>query len=625
MDIITVDFETYYTDQFGFKKLTTEQYVRSPDFEEILVGIKRNDEETIWLSGEHREVKQYLHANYDWATSALLAHNTMFDGAVLAWRFDIHPKLYLDTLCMARALHGLEVSGSLAALATMYGIGEKGNEVINAKGKRRKDFSPEELETYAQYCMNDVDLTHKLFTIFMQKHKFPKKELKIIDMTLRMFTHPALELDVNLLEEHLDALQDQKEKLLEECGVDRDGLMSNPKFAEVLRSAGVVPPTKISARTGKETWAFAKTDEGLKALLEHEDAKVQMLVGARLGVKSTLEETRTERFLDIATRGKTMPVPIKYYAAHTGRWGGYDKINLQNLPSRGKNAKVLKKCLVAPEGYTIIQADSAQIEARVLAWLAGQNDLVAAFAKGEDVYRQMASKIFRVPPEQITDAQRFIGKTVILGAGYGMGANKFKEQLKTYGVDVTDDESALYISTYRSANQSVAKLWQDAQTTLKGLYLREAYEFGRKGVLRISTLEQGIILPSGLLMRYEGLKAKLQGEFVNYTYKTRKGPVNLYGGKIVENVCQGIARCIIAEQMLEIAKQYRVLLTVHDSVVCCVRDDEVEEAARYIDACMRYTPDWAKGLPVRGDVEIGKNYGACTKWKAKDQSGPSVA
>jgi DNA polymerase I-like protein with 3'-5' exonuclease and polymerase domains len=625
MDIITVDFETYYTDQFGFKKLTTEQYVRSPDFEEILVGIKRNDEETIWLSGEHREVKQYLHANYNWATSALLAHNTLFDGAVLAWRFDIHPKLYLDTLCMARALHGLEVSGSLAALATMYGIGEKGNEVINAKGKRRKDFSPEELETYAQYCMNDVDLTHKLFTIFMQKHKFPKKELKIIDMTLRMFTHPALELDVNLLEEHLDALQDQKEKLLEECGVDRDGLMSNPKFAEVLRSAGVVPPTKISARTGKETWAFAKTDEGLKALLEHEDAKVQMLVGARLGVKSTLEETRTERFLDIATRGKTMPVPIKYYAAHTGRWGGYDKINLQNLPSRGKNAKVLKKCLVAPEGYTIIQADSAQIEARVLAWLAGQNDLVAAFAKGEDVYRQMASKIFRVLPEQITDAQRFIGKTVILGAGYGMGANKFKEQLKTYGVDVTDDESALYISTYRSANQSVAKLWQDAQTTLKGLYLREAYEFGRKGVLRISTLEQGIILPSGLLMRYEGLKAKLQGEFVNYTYKTRKGPVNLYGGKIVENVCQGIARCIIAEQMLEIAKQYRVLLTVHDSVVCCVRDDEVEEAARYIDACMRYTPDWAKGLPVRGDVEIGKNYGACTKWKAKDQSGPSVA
>lgn len=625
MDIITIDFETYYTDQFGFKKLTTEQYVRSPDFEEILVGIQRNDEEPIWLSGSHKEMKEYMHTHYDWANSAVLAHNTMFDGAILAWRFDIHPKLYLDTLCMARAIHGVEVGGSLAALATMYGIGEKGTEVVNAKGKRRSDFSPEELQAYAQYCMNDVALTHKLFTIFMQKHKFPKKELKVIDMTLRMFTHPMLELDVNRLEDHLDALQEQKEKLLEECRVTREDLMSNPKFAEVLRKIGVVPPTKISARTGKETWAFAKNDEAFKALLEHEDSTVQMLVGARLGVKSTLEESRTERFLDIATRGKTMPVPIKYYAAHTGRWGGYDKINLQNLPSRGKNAKVLKQCLIAPEGYTIIQADSAQIEARVLAWLAGQHDLVNAFANGEDVYRQMASKIFRVPPEQVTDAQRFIGKTVILGAGYGMGANKFKDQLKTYGVDVSESDSLLYISTYRSANPAVVKLWQDAQTTLKGLYLREAYEFGRRGVLRISTQEQGIQFPSGMLMRYDGLKAKLQGEFVNYTYKTRKGPVNLYGGKIVENACQGLARCIIAEQMLEIGKRYRVLLTVHDSVVCCVRDNEVDEAARYIDACMRYTPDWAKGLPVRGDVEIGKNYGACTKWKAATQSGHSAA
>ena len=273
-------------------------------------------------------------------------------------------------------------------------------------------------------------LTYKLFNIFMMKHKFPKKELKVIDMTLRMFIQPALEIDVNRLEDHLENLQNQKEQLLVECGVDREGLMSNPKFAEILGKLGVLPPTKISARTGKETYAFAKTDDGFKALLEHEDHRVQMLVNARLGVKSTLEETRTERFLDIATRGKTMPVPIKYYAAHTGRWGGYDKINLQNLPSRGKNAKVLKQCIVAPEGYTLVQADSAQIEARVLAWLAQQNDLVTAFSRGDDVYRQMASVIYRVPVAEVTDAQRFIGKTVILGAGYGMGHLKLRDQLR---------------------------------------------------------------------------------------------------------------------------------------------------------------------------------------------------
>jgi len=317
--------------------------------------------------------------------------------------------------------------------------------------------------------------------------------------------------------------------------------------------------------------------------------------------------------------------PRHRFAANGKLVHNSDKINLQNLPSRGKNAKVLKQCIVAPEGYTLIQADSAQIEARVLAWLANQDNLVKAFAKGDDVYRQMASTIFNIPPEKVSDSQRFIGKTVILGAGYGMGADKFKDQLKGYGVEVTKEESTQYINTYRAANQAIVKLWQDAQNTLQGLYCREAYALGRPGVLRISTLEQGIQFPSGLLMRYTGLKAKLDGDRVEYTYKTRKGPVKLYGGKIVENVCQGIARCIMAEQMLEIAKRYRVLLTVHDSVVCCVRDDDIDEAASYIDACMRYTPDWAKGLPVRGDVEVGKNYGACTKWKPKNQSGHSAA
>jgi DNA polymerase I-like protein with 3'-5' exonuclease and polymerase domains len=155
------------------------------------------------------------------------------------------------------------------------------------------------------------------------------------------------------------------------------------------------PPTKISARTDKESFAFAKSDEAFKALQEHEDTRVQALVAARIGLKSTLEETRTERFIGIGIRG-TMPVPIRYYAAHTGRWGGSDKINLQNLPSRGPNAKVLKSCICAPEGHTLIEADSAQIEARVLAWLAGQVDLIRAFEKGEDVYKKMAATIYGV-------------------------------------------------------------------------------------------------------------------------------------------------------------------------------------------------------------------------------------
>ena len=614
MNIITIDFETYYDKQFSLSKLTTEQYVRSPEFEVIGLSVKVNAGETDWISGPFNAVKEYLHDNYDWENSAVLAHNTMFDGAILSWLFDIHPKLYLDTLCMGRALHGTEVGGSLKYLADMYEIGEKGNEVGNAIGKRRRDFTEDELERYGDYCIQDVELTYQLFEIFLKV--FPKKELKVIDMTLRMFIDPVLELDVGKLEDHLDTLQEQKEHLLAECGIAKEELMSNPKFAKALEALGVVPPMKTSLRTGKEAFAFAKSDEGFKALQEHDDARVQALVAARIGLKSTLEETRTERFIDIGIRG-TLPVPIRYYAAHTGRFGGSDKINLQNLPSRGPNAKVLKACICAPKGYTLIEADSAQIEARVLAWLAGQVDLVRAFEKGEDVYKKMAATIYNKKEEDITPAERFIGKTTILGAGYGMGAAKFRDQLKGMGVEVTkidEEECKRIIRVYRSANGGISQLWRDAQNALMGMYQGERYGVGKAGVLKVLPEVNGIRLPSGLIMRYDDLKAE-DGEMgVQFSYKTRRGRVNIYGGKVIENVCQGIARCVMTDQMLLISKRYPILLTVHDSVVCCVPDSEVDEAAAYVGECMRHTPDWAQGLPVRGDVETGKTYGECTEW-----------
>ena len=611
MDIITVDFETYYGKQFSLSKLTTEQYVRSPEFEVIGLAVKVNNGDTDWISGPFNAVKDYLHANYDWEGSAVLAHNTLFDGAILSWLLDIHPKLWLDTLCMGRALHGTEVGGSLKYLADMYEIGEKGNEILNALGKHRNDFNEEELERYGDYCIQDVELTYQLFDIFLKV--FPKKELKVIDMTLRMFIDPVLELNVDRLEDHLVTLQGQKETLLEECGIEKTELMSNPKFAKALESLGVVPPMKISLRTGKEAFAFAKSDEAFKALQEHDDARVQALVAARIGLKSTLEETRTERFIGIGIRG-VMPVPIRYYAAHTGRWGGSDKINLQNLPSRGPNAKVLKSCICAPEGHTLIEADSAQIEARVLAWLSGQVDLVRAFEKGEDVYKKMAATIYNKSVDEIDSAQRFIGKTTILGAGYGMGAVKFQGQLKGFGVEVGEEECKRIIQVYRSANGAISQLWRDAQNALMGMYQNERYGVGKEGVLRILPEVQGIRLPSGLIMRYGDLKAEEGDMGVQFSYKTRRGRVNIYGGKVIENVCQGIARCVMSDQMLLISKRYPILLTVHDSVVCCVPDSEVDEAAAYVDSCMRHTPAWAQGLPVRGDVETGKNYGECTEW-----------
>ena len=609
VNLITIDFETFYEKStFSLSKLTTEEYVRSNRFEVIGVAVKVNDGETEWASGTHEQIKNWL-KTYSWADSMVLAHNMMFDGFILGEKFGIYPKAYADTMSMGRALHGVEVSSSLAALAERYKLGVKGDEVIAASGKNREDFSEEDLSRYGDYCVNDVELTHKLFYAILKKG-FPKIEMKLIDLTLRMFVQPKLDLDLNLLEMHLADIKTKKTELLSIAEVDKEELASNPKFAELLKSLGVEPPMKISPTTGKETFALAKNDEEFKALAEHPDVRVQALVAARLGTKSTLEETRTERFIGISKRG-LMPVPLKYYAAHTGRWGGSDSVNLQNLPSRGDNAGKLKKAIKPPEGYVIIDADSSQIEARILAWLAEQNDLVEAFKNGEDVYRIMASAIYNKKNDEITTEERFVGKTTILGAGYGMGAQKFKAQLKTFGTEVNEDQARHIIQTYRETYSNVVRLWREAQVALEALTRDSTTSLGRNGVLALAPEERSIRLPSGLLLRYDGLITVRDEKGIQYQYKTRYGWNKIYGGKVVENLCQAIARCIIGEQMIQISKKYNVVLTVHDAVACIAKEEEAKEAQAYVEECMRWTPAWAEGLPVNCESGYGKNYGEC--------------
>lgn len=605
MDLITVDFETYYSRDYSLRKMTTESYIRDPRFEVIGVGVKVNDGDTEWASGTREQIKEYLHT-FDWANSAVLAHNTMFDGAILSWVFDVHPRAYMDTLCMARAVLGSDSRVSLAYLADYYSIGVKGTEVLDALGLRREDFSAQELDKYGDYCVNDVELTHELFSILSKE--FPTQELKLIDCTLRMFTEPSLDLDLVALEWHLDNTKGAKELLLLRSGVSKAELMSNPKFAEQLELLGVVPPTKISLATGNVTHAFAKTDDGFKGLAQHPDIRVQALVAARLGNKSTLEETRTQRFIDISKRG-LLPVPVRYYAAHTGRWGGDDKINMQNLPSRGPHGKMLKSCITAPEGYTLIDCDSSQIEARVLAWIAGQEDLVQAFANKEDVYVKMASSIYAIPEEEITKDQRFVGKTTILGCGYGMGAERFKEQLKSFGSDIDLDEAKRIIDIYRKTNDKIRTFWKASQKALQNMFNNDRGAYGTNNIVKYTA--NSIKLPSGLYMRYPKMETQ-QTEYGNqYSYISRRGKVNIYGGKVTENICQALARCIIGEQMLAVAKRYQVVLTVHDSIICCVPDEEIAVAVAYVEECMRKPPSWAEGIPLDCESGTGKNYGAC--------------
>ncbi len=452
MDIVTIDFETFYDREYSLSKITTEAYVRSDLFEVIGVGVKVNDGPVDTYSGDN--VGRFL-KSLDYSDKAILCHNTMFDGAILSWHYGIKPKLWLDTLSMARPLHQATVGGSLKALAQHYGLGAKGEEVIQALGKRRRHFSPAELAAYMKYCANDIELTYQLFKKL--RKGFPVSEMRVIDTAIRMYTEPTVELDEDKLAAHLVVVQAEKQALLDTLGgKGKEYIMSNDKFAKLLRKRGVEPPTKISGTTGKETYAFAKTDLAFTALQDHHDPIVQTLVSARLGLKSTLEETRTASLLGVQSRGR-LPIMLNYYGAHTGRFSGGDKLNLQNLPRGG----VLRHALRAPEGYKIISCDSSQIEARMVAYLAGQADLVQWFREGRDVYSEFATTFYGRKITKADMLERHVGKAAILGLGYGMSADKFGLTLKRGKppVNLPEEDIERLVRTYRTGYHQIVKLW----------------------------------------------------------------------------------------------------------------------------------------------------------------------
>ena len=620
MSFVTLDFETYYSKEFSLSKMTTEEYVNNPLFEVIGVAMKIDDDEPMWFSGKHDEIKAWLN-QVDWANSAVLCHNTQFDGAILAFTFGIIPAKYFDTLCMARAIHGVDAGGSLAALAERYMLGKKGTEVVDALGKRRSEFSKEDLARYGGYCINDVKLTYNLF-IRLLEEGFPSNELDLIDMTLRMYTQPVLSVDDALLVTRLEEIKEEKHTLLTGlksklgCETEEDvrkKLASNPQFAAVLAEFGIDPPMKISPTTNKETYALAKNDEGFIELTEHDDPFIQQLCAVRLGTKSTIEESRIERFIGIGSRNRgRLPIPLKYYGAHTGRWAGADAVNFQNLPSRDKKKKALKNSVVAPPEHVIINCDSSQIEARVLAWLAGQEDLVQQFAKGDDVYSVFAGKVYKKPVSKKDPVERFVGKTCVLGLGYGTGAKKLQHTLKTQppGADLPEAECKRIVDLYRQTNHKIPTLWHECDLALNHLISwpkgAKEYALGQHKCLWIT--EQGVRLPNGLHIRYP----KLRKENDRFIYTSRKGVVSIWGGAMVENVVQALARIIVGEQMLEIRKQgYRPVLTVHDAAVIVANKNDVEQAVATISTVMSTPPAWATGLPVACEAKYGESYGDC--------------
>jgi len=615
MQVVTLDFETFYAKGYGLRKYTTEEYILHPQFQVIGVAIQIDNGKPVWSAGEQASKSIDL---IDWGNTMLLCHNTQFDGAILKWVFGKQPVAYLDTLCMARAKHGVEAGGSLKALAERYQIGEKGTEVLQAIGKRLEDFQEHELRQYGEYCKNDVKLTYDLFKILSKD--FPLPEIKLIDITLRMFILPILRVNQKLLKERLNELKEEKalmlKGLMETLACDseeavRKKLASNIQFAEILTDLHIPVPMKISPTTEKETYALAKTDAGFIALQESDNPLLQELCAVRLGTKSTIEETRIQRFVDIGTRNNGfLPIPLKYYGAHTGRWAGSDKVNFQNLPSRDVKKKALKNAILPPPNHVIINADSSQIEARILVWLAGQHDQVELYRQGKDVYCDFASRVYKKTITKKDNKERAVGKTCILGLGYGTGHVKLKGVLKlNAGIEVDEIESKRLVKLYREVNHEVVKLWEECDRALQDMASwpadRLPYYLGSGKCLLVEP--KGIKLPNGLYITYSNLQRGEDG----FEYKSRRGTISIWGGAVVENVVQALARIVIGEQMIQINEKYRPALTVHDAVVCVTTKATAQESLDYIMGIMNTAPTWAPSLPIACEGAFGDSYGEC--------------
>lgn len=618
--LITVDFETYYSNEYSLSKMTTESYIRDPRFQVIGVSIKYGHYPSDWFAGADAEAAL---RRIDWSDKMVLAHNTAFDGAIMSWHYDLEPAMWLDTMSMARPKHGLTCGVSLAALAKHYELGAKGTEVVQALGKRLEDFSPAELAQYGRYCCNDSDLEYALFKELVKG--YPVGELRTIDMMLRMFISPVLELDKSKLEVHLANVKAKKAELMSRVAFEREVLMSDDKFAAALETLGVEPPTKLSVAKSKAkgedvyTWAFAKTDTDFIDLLEHDDIEVQALVAARLGNKTTIEETRTERLISISERGP-LPIMLNYYGGHTGRASGGDKINPQNFSAeRNNRGGEIRAAIYAPDDHVVCAGDSSQIECRTEAYVAGQEDLLEDFRQKRDIYSLFATDIYGRLVTKANKTERHVGKTCILGLGFQTGAKKLKHTLasKDPRVYVDLETAKSYVDTYRMRYHKIPMLWTHAQQMIEAICFDTGPYYIGPGDGVIWGDKEGVHLPNGMLIRYPGLE--FDGK--DYTYQNRRKTAKLYGGACTENFIQALARIIVFDQMLVVDKRlkarskeinwghYRVALSLHDEIVTVVPDFDAEWCKSMMEEIMSTPPAWAPTLPIACEVAYGKSYG----------------
>jgi len=626
-------FETYFDDEYSLRKMPTPNYIFDKRWEMICCAVKEDLGRPTVIDGP--DFPAFI-KGFDPAHTTTVTFNSLFDNSILAWRYGFVPHRMIDSMGMARTLRGhLLPRADLGTVAKHLGLGDKGNTLLKVKGMHRAQMighqyhiegtgnagPPGELwDEFKRYAIQDVELCAGIF--YKLWPEFPAAEAKIMDLVLRCTIEPRFAVNMKMLTEHLADVRADKKDLLAASGVSREDLMSGPKFQKVLESLGVEVEMKPSPKEGRpDLPAIAKSDGFMAELLEHEDERVRAAAEARLGFKSTLEETRAAKLLSIGLlpwpNGGPMPVPLRYGGAHTHRLSGEWGMNMQNLPTaRGSKGKSkLRSALIAPSGHVVCAADLGQIEARLTAWICGDTELLKQFADNLDPYAILAGQIFgyKVDPK-VHKAERFIGKTGVLGLGYGAGVPKFHNMViadsRKYDIDLkgmwTYELAERTVATYRKARRAIVHNgWYKLDRIIASAWV------GKSGPVKFGpcVISYGTIsLPNGLSLNYADPHWDADTQEFWYRYGRRRHKI--YGAKALENIVQGLSRIVVMNDALRInEKGYRFCLQGHDELVFLIPDAELDKAKQIIHTEMVRRPSWAPGLPLKAEVGSGPSYG----------------
>lgn len=619
-EVVTIDFETYYDSKYSLrsKQYNTSSYIMDEKFQIHCCAIKIGKKPSKCYWGE-AAVKKLQ--SIDWTKYDMLAHNNFFDGFIAAMRLGIKPRRRFCTVQMTRGLHSDMSKASLDSICDFYGIGGKISGLEDVKGLRTEEITGDKRARLMEYCDNDNE---KCFEVFSKQIAvYPDDEIKLIDLTLSMFCDPVFVLDIARAEASMNYEMNERLKFIAISGSDEKTLKSTDMFVDALAKLGVDAPKKISKYNGQVTYALSETDQEFVDLQEHDDMRVVRLVQGRLAAKSTMMETRAWRLLQMQEVCSSLPVLLNYYGAKTGRWSGGNKVNFQNFPTSTKDyplAGELRKSILAPPGHVIMAPDSAQIEARVVAWVSGHADLLVRFRNKEDVYKWMASMIYGVPVEEIDDEQRFIGKIAVLGLGYGMGPKRFQTTL-ALGVmgppmKLSLQECTKIVKLYRKINQRIVEFWADCETVLQDMCQGGEGSFGPNGILEYSGTS--IWLPNGMGLHYPGLRViyDMDGRRTGFKYKSNGIDKHIYGGLLCENIVQALAGVVIRQEMLEVKDYYdtlklrknevvKIATMTHDEIVSVVPERLAAKALAQNLKIMRTPPKWAPDMPIWAAAEGG--------------------